>query len=176
VVYFFTKNWIVSNLLALSFSINAITLINLDSFKTGMILLSGLFVYDIFWVFGTPVMVSVATNFDAPIKVLFPRDIFTTEAFRFTMLGLGDIVIPGIYVALCLRFDLYLHQIRTGVLSADGKTKKKEIKPTCVFPMPYFLTCFAFYFLALATTVFVMHTFKAAQVFLLHFIPYLIYI
>ena len=30
----------------------------------------GLFFYDIFWVFGTDVMVSVATKFDAPIKVL----------------------------------------------------------------------------------------------------------
>jgi len=29
----------------------------------------GLFVYDIFWVFFTPVMVSVAKSFDAPIKV-----------------------------------------------------------------------------------------------------------
>ena len=28
---------------------------------------------DIFWVFATPVMVAVAKNFDAPIKLLFPR-------------------------------------------------------------------------------------------------------
>lgn len=35
--------------------------------------LKGLFFYDIFWVFFTPVMVSVAKNFDAPIKLLFPR-------------------------------------------------------------------------------------------------------
>ncbi|XP_021318294.1 uncharacterized protein LOC8086487 isoform X2 [Sorghum bicolor] len=32
----------------------------------------GLFVYNIFWVFFTPVMVSVAKYFDAPIKLLFP--------------------------------------------------------------------------------------------------------
>ena len=34
---------------------------------------AGLFFYDIFWVFCTPVMVSVAKSFDAPIKLLFPR-------------------------------------------------------------------------------------------------------
>lgn len=34
------------------------------------ILQAGLFIYDIFWVFCTPVMVSVAKSFDAPIKVL----------------------------------------------------------------------------------------------------------
>ncbi|PNX91774.1 signal peptide peptidase-like protein, partial [Trifolium pratense] len=53
---------------------------------------AGLFVYDIFWVFFTPVMVSVAKSFDAPIKLLFP----TADLKRpFSMLGLGDIVIPG---------------------------------------------------------------------------------
>lgn len=36
-------------------------------------LLAGLFLYDVFWVFFTPVMVSVAKNFEAPIKLLFPR-------------------------------------------------------------------------------------------------------
>ncbi len=39
----------------------------------GALLLTGLFFYDIFWVFGTPVMVSVAKSLDAPIKLLFPR-------------------------------------------------------------------------------------------------------
>lgn len=47
----YTNNWIVSNFIALSFSFNAISLLRLDSFKTGMILLSGLFLYDIYWVF-----------------------------------------------------------------------------------------------------------------------------
>jgi minor histocompatibility antigen H13 len=100
VYYSLSKNWIASNVFGLSFSINAIQLLSLDSFKTGMILLSGLFFYDIFWVFYTPVMVSVAKNFDAPIKLLWPRDIISyllndLEKVHFTMLGLGDIVIPG---------------------------------------------------------------------------------
>ena len=33
----------------------------------GAVLLSGLFFYDIFWVFGSPVMVTVAKSLDAPI-------------------------------------------------------------------------------------------------------------
>jgi minor histocompatibility antigen H13 len=43
-------------------------------------------------------MVYVATSFEAPIKLLMPKFFFTTpgEMDRpFTMLGLGDIVIPG---------------------------------------------------------------------------------
>jgi len=47
----------------------------LGNFKTGALLLSLLFVYDIFFVFGTDVMVTVAKNIDAPIKLQFPRDL-----------------------------------------------------------------------------------------------------
>ncbi|CAN4119764.1 unnamed protein product [Withania somnifera] len=97
------KHWLANNVLGLAFCIQGIEMLSLGSFKTGAILLGGLFVYDIFWVFFTPVMVSVAKSFDAPIKLLFP----TADAKRpFSMLGLGDIVIPGIFVALALRFDV----------------------------------------------------------------------
>eukprot|EP00958_Prasinococcus_capsulatus_P027655 scaffold5769_cov402-Prasinococcus_capsulatus_cf.AAC.4 len=82
----------------------------MGSVKIGTILLGGLFFYDIFWVFCTPVMVGVAKNIDAPIKLLFPRlleiDADPDAAKPFSMLGLGDIVIPGIYVALLLRMDV----------------------------------------------------------------------
>lgn len=78
------------------FSFNAISLIRLPSFKVGIILLAGLFVYDIYWVFFTPVMVSVAKNFDVPIKMQFPKDLGDKSA-GFTMLGLGDIVIPCVF-------------------------------------------------------------------------------
>lgn len=44
-------------------------------FLTSCKLQAGLFVYDIFWVFFTPVMVSVAKSFDAPIKVGKSRSI-----------------------------------------------------------------------------------------------------
>jgi hypothetical protein len=47
-----------------------IILLIFDSFYTDL-WQAGLFVYDIFWVFFTPVMVSVAKSFDAPIKVCF---------------------------------------------------------------------------------------------------------
>jgi presenilin-like A22 family membrane protease len=102
--YVATKHWVLSNILGISFSISGITYLSLGSYKVGAILLLGLFVYDIFWVFGTDVMVTVAKSFDAPIKLLFPRDIFAAE-FKHSMLGLGDIVIPGIFVALLARFD-----------------------------------------------------------------------
>ncbi len=123
---------------------------SLFSFANAYSLQSGLFFYDIFWVFATDVMVTVAKNFDAPVKLLFPRDIFATP-LQHSMLGLGDIVIPGIFLALLLRFD---HKI------ARNKQSGR-------FAKPYFTTGFIAYILGLVTTIFVMHTFKAAQVMLI---------
>uniref|UniRef100_M4DLM1 Uncharacterized protein n=1 Tax=Brassica campestris TaxID=3711 RepID=M4DLM1_BRACM len=98
----------------------------------------GLFFYDIFWVFFTPVMVSVAKSFDAPIKLLFP----TGDALRpYSMLGLGDIVIPGIFVALALRFDV---------------SKRSQPK--------YFTSAFVGYVVGVVLTIVVMSWFQAAQV------------
>ncbi|KAJ8653126.1 hypothetical protein O0I10_011175 [Lichtheimia ornata] len=165
--YSLTKNWIASNVFGLCFSINAIQLLSLDSFKTGMIMLSGLFFYDIFWVFGTEVMVSVAKNFDAPIKVIWPRNIIgyvlgaADEEHNFTMLGLGDIVIPGIFVALCLRFDRHMSWNR----NPTGEFR------SLAFPKPYFKSCLVAYVLGLATTMGVMHVFHAAQPALLYLSP-----
>ncbi|KAL9234810.1 hypothetical protein vseg_009636 [Gypsophila vaccaria] len=139
------KHWLANNTLGLAFCIQGIEMLSLGSFKTGAILLGGLFFYDIFWVFFTPVMVSVAKSFDAPIKLLFP----TADAARpFSMLGLGDIVIPGIFVALALRFDV-----------SRGKESQ------------YFKSAFFGYALGMILTIFVMNWFQAAQPALLYIVP-----
>lgn len=139
------KHWLANNILGLAFCIQGIEMLSLGSFKTGAILLGGLFLYDIFWVFFTPVMVSVAKSFDAPIKLLFP----TADAARpFSMLGLGDIVIPGIFVALALRFDV-----------SRGKESQ------------YFKSAFIGYTAGLVLTIVVMNWFQAAQPALLYIVP-----
>lgn len=150
IYYAFTKYWIVCNFLSICFAIQGITMLSLGSFQNGVILLVGLFFYDIFFVFGTEIMVTVAKSFDAPIKIVFPRDVFA-ETFKFSMLGLGDIVIPGVFVALLLRFDR----------SLDIKLKATK----------YFNSNMLFYVVGLVVTIFVMHVFKAAQPALLYLVP-----
>ncbi|XP_065167194.1 minor histocompatibility antigen H13 isoform X2 [Atheta coriaria] len=149
--YLWKKHWIANNLFGLAFAVNAVELLHLNNVVTGCILLSGLFLYDIFWVFGTDVMVTVAKSFEAPIKLVFPQDLLTNglAANNFAMLGLGDIVIPGIFIALLLRFDFSL--------------KRK----TYTY---FYATCFA-YFAGLLTTILVMHMFKHAQPALLYLVP-----
>jgi len=154
-------NWLANDLLGTCFCIQAIEMMSLGTYQNGVILLTGLFFYDIFWVFGTgyfmegdnSVMVSVAKNFDAPIKLLFPKS-YPPKAGpgQFSMLGLGDIVIPGIFVALSLRYD-----VRQGITTK------------------IFNWAMGGYVLGLGATVFVMHVFKAAQPALLYIVPSLIF-
>lgn len=59
--YFAEKHWLANNVLGLAFSVQGIEHLSLGAVSTGVILLSGLFFYDIFWVFCTPVMVSVVS-------------------------------------------------------------------------------------------------------------------
>ncbi|KAE8212727.1 hypothetical protein CF319_g918 [Tilletia indica] len=174
--YVATRNWVASNIVALSLATNAITLMGLDSFRTGMIMLGGLFLYDIFWVFGTEVMVSVAKNFDAPIKILWPKNLIdvlqylagggsisSQPKWAFTMLGLGDIVIPGIFISLALRFD------QNQAAAKKPSTSFTRFKTN--FPKPYFHATVLAYILGLATTMAVMHIFRAAQPALLYLSP-----
>nr|XP_027800984.1 minor histocompatibility antigen H13 isoform X2 [Marmota flaviventris] len=149
--YLLRKHWIANNLFGLAFSLNGVELLHLNNVSTGCILLGGLFIYDVFWVFGTNVMVTVAKSFEAPIKLVFPQDLLEKglEADNFAMLGLGDIVIPGIFIALLLRFDISL---------------KKNTHT-------YFYTSFAAYIFGLGLTIFIMHIFKHAQPALLYLVP-----
>ncbi|KAJ7647348.1 peptidase A22B, signal peptide peptidase [Roridomyces roridus] len=142
---------LLTDVLGVAFALNAISLMKLDSFHTGVILLSGLFFYDVWWVFGTEVMVKVATSLDVPIKLLFPKG-----ARGYTMLGLGDVVVPGLFVALALRYD---HQ-RAGRPAAGVP-----------YPKPFFWTQMAMYVAGLAVTMGVMHFFQRAQPALLFLSP-----
>ena len=62
------QHWIANNIFGLAFSVNGVEMLHLNNVLTGCILLGGLFIYDIFWVFATDVMVTVARSFEAPIK------------------------------------------------------------------------------------------------------------
>ena len=170
--YGFRKHWLANNALGLAFSLTGIEHLSLGSVSTGAILLGGLFVYDVFWVFCTPVMVTVAKSFDAPIKLLFPRSLAAARGAvgtaaaaaggaaatktasmgaPFSMLGLGDIVIPGIFVALLLRFD-----------RSPGRGAGKA---------SYFKPAFGGYVSGLVATIVVMNVFQAAQPALLYIVP-----
>lgn len=109
------KPWWLTNLLDFGFSYSALQYMSPTTFWTGTLILSSLFFYDIYFVFFTPMMVTVATKLDIPIKLLFPRPATPgadPSKPALSMLGLGDVVLPGIMIGLALRFDLYLFYLR----------------------------------------------------------------
>jgi hypothetical protein len=91
----------------------------------------------------------VAKSFDGPIKLLFPRVLATASSKgEFSLLGLGDIVIPGLFVSLLLRFD--------AVRAMEATINKYNYLTIdqAPFPKPYFhvsaLICFELCFLMCA--------------------------
>lgn len=98
-------------------------------------------------------MVAVATGLDVPIKLVWPKSLAFSSTSGFSMLGLGDIVIPGAFISLALRFDL------------QRSPFKSAVKP---FSKPYFTSALVAYVLGLTTTIVVMHKFRAAQPALLY--------
>jgi len=177
--YVTTSHWASSNLFGIAFSIQGIELLSLGTYQNGCILLGGLFVYDIFWVFGTEVMVTVAKSFEAPIKLLFPQ---VTAGEPPSMLGLGDIVIPGILIALLLRFDYFMlsrqpltdEQLHTSASPFDLAEGGKPRGPWWTMDWglkPYFWSVMVWYVIGLATTLGCMYFFKAAQPALLYLVP-----
>eukprot|EP00775_Hariotina_reticulata_P010035 gene10035-10191_t len=100
-------NFTLNNMVACLVATEILALVDIKSFRAAGLLLLGLMAYDVFWVFGSPkvvgdnVMLTVATSdlIVGPTRLLFPRGTGGTgEAadFPFSLLGLGDIAIPGL--------------------------------------------------------------------------------
>lgn len=134
VTYFMliAKPWFLTNFMGFAFCYGTLQFMSPTTFWTGTLLLSALFFYDIYFVFFTPLMVTVATKLDVPIKLLFPRPAPTEEdpnAMNLAMLGLGDIVIPGMVVGLALRFDLYMYYLKKQSSSPKAVDALSDDKP-----------------------------------------------
>lgn len=120
-LYLYTESAMLSNVIGLSVCYMAFNWMSVTSFSIGTMVLVGLFFYDIIMVFYTPFMVAVATQIDAPLKLTYEA------AGRSSLLGLGDIVIPGIFICLALRFDLWRHyQRKVTRVQQDLKTVTQE--------------------------------------------------
>ncbi|KAJ3495347.1 hypothetical protein NLG97_g3460 [Lecanicillium saksenae] len=142
VFYFTTTSPFLSNILGYGMCYCSFLVLSPTDLLIGSLVLWGLFFYDIFMVFYTPYMVTVATTLDVPIKLQFKA------ANRQSILGLGDIVIPGMFIAWALRADLWMHYRRlvkyestdlqivekdtSGELVTRSETKHREIKPSYV--------------------------------------------
>ncbi|KAJ8387727.1 hypothetical protein AAFF_G00150280 [Aldrovandia affinis] len=122
--------WVLQDALGIAFCLYMLKTIRLPTFKACTLLLVVLFVYDVFFVFITPlftshgesIMVEVAagpsdssTQEKLPMVLKVPRLNSSPLALcdrPFSLLGFGDILVPGLLVAYCHRFDIVMHSSR----------------------------------------------------------------
>jgi len=156
-------SWVLQDFLGILFSINMLKVLRLPSFKICTCLLSALFFYDIFFVFITPlfmkdgksVMVEVATGHNSeeqlPMVLRVPHlNSDPCYSYTYSLLGFGDILVPGLLLAFCHGFDLMI-----------GTPKKLYWVLSCV--------C---YTLGLITTFISLYIMNSAQPALLYLVPF----
>ena len=119
--WYFTKSWVASNVIGCLGVMVILKMVRLNKLMPGLLLLSALFLYDIFWVFLSPyifrgesVMIVVATNVDLPAKLVCPQYDLSTifsggNAFlSWSLIGLGDLAVPGFYLSYISRFGEHM--------------------------------------------------------------------
>ncbi|KAI4344990.1 hypothetical protein L6164_012160 [Bauhinia variegata] len=106
-------SWIGQDILGIGLMITVLQLARLPNIKVATVLLCCAFVYDIFWVFISPVifhqsvMITVAQGDESgeaiPMLLRFPC-LFDPWG-GYDMIGFGDILFPGLLVSFARRFD-----------------------------------------------------------------------
>ncbi|KAJ1093407.1 hypothetical protein NDU88_006508 [Pleurodeles waltl] len=191
-IWVLTGHWLLMDALAMGLCVAMIAFVRLPSLKVSCLLLSGLLIYDVFWVFfsayifNSNVMVKVATQpadnpldvlsrklhlgpnvgrdvprLSLPGKLVFP----SSTGSHFSMLGIGDIVMPGLLLCFVLRYDNYKKQATSdpqGTANASGRMQK----------VSYFHCTLIGYFVGLLTATVASRIHRAAQPALLYLVPF----
>ncbi|XP_010255329.1 PREDICTED: signal peptide peptidase-like 4 [Nelumbo nucifera] len=116
--------WIGQDILGIALIITVLQIVRVPNLKVGTVLLSCAFMYDIFWVFVSKkwfhesVMIVVARGDKSgedgiPMLLKIPRMFDPWGGY--SIIGFGDILLPGLLIAFSLRYDwLAKKNLRTG--------------------------------------------------------------
>ena len=102
--------WVSNDAIGYTLLIKLVATIQVGKFRLIALLFAAMICYDCFFVFGSDVMVTVATKVENPMKFVFPSDlsqVLTAQASsqNFSIIGFGDVFIPAILASLALRMD-----------------------------------------------------------------------
>ncbi|XP_062208703.1 signal peptide peptidase-like 3 [Phragmites australis] len=105
--------WVGQNLMGICMMILVLQVVHMPNIKVASALLISAFLYDIFWVFISPlifkksVMITVARGSDdgpsLPMVLKMPKEFDSWNGYD--MIGFGDILFPGLLVAFSFRYD-----------------------------------------------------------------------
>ncbi|KAJ0565092.1 putative presenilin/signal peptide peptidase [Helianthus annuus] len=117
-------SWIAQDILGIALIITVLQIVHVPNLKVGTVLLGCAFMYDIFWVFVSKklfhesVMIVVARGDKSgedgiPMLLKIPRMFDPWGGF--SIIGFGDILLPGLLITFSLRYDwLAKKRIRAG--------------------------------------------------------------
>jgi hypothetical protein len=108
--------WIGQDVLGIALIITVLQIVHVPNLKVGTVLLSCAFLYDIFWVFVSKklfhesVMIVVARGDKSgedgiPMLLKIPRMFDPWGGY--SIIGFGDILLPGLLIAFALRFNIH---------------------------------------------------------------------
>lgn len=163
--------WIGQDMLSICFLLSTIQFIRLPSLKIASILLGAFLLYDVFFVFVTPlitsshdsVMVTAATGGSGndetlPLVIIIPRFSLPRCLSGSSMLGFGDIIMPSLLVSFCRGVDLSLRPRHPDYVTRTASNA-------------YFLAGVLGYVLGLLLTYGALMLTNAAQPALLYLVP-----
>ncbi|XP_038647520.1 signal peptide peptidase-like 3 isoform X2 [Scyliorhinus canicula] len=190
-IWVLTGHWLLMDALAMGLCVAMIAFVRLPSLKVSCLLLSGLLIYDVFWVFfsayifNSNVMVKVATQpadnpldvlsrklhlgpnvgrdvprLSLPGKLVFPSSTGT----HFSMLGIGDIVMPGLLLCFVLRYDNFKKISNSEAIPPNVPGRMQKVS--------YFHCTLIGYFVGLLTATVASRIHRAAQPALLYLVPF----
>ena len=199
ILWMLTGSMALNNLLGICLCISFISFVRLPSLKVTTYLLSALFFYDIFWVFfseglfGKNVMVEAATkqaenpavlvldalhmpssglaqHLDLPVKLVFPGNLLDWDPSKpGLMLGLGDMALPGMLIALLYSEDVFKWQQQCG--GSLGSVVKLSFRSRDFWCTSYVLPSWIGYGVGMFLALGIGTVFQAAQPALLYLVP-----
>jgi len=167
--YALTKHWILNNICAFAFCLYALRNINIKKLSFAFIMLALFLIYDLFFVFGTEIMETLAVNIEGPIRLLYLK-----KDGQFALIGLGDVLLPGIVISFCLRIDVFIYFKQRLI---DNKETLKSAFPVNarMFSKVYFTGSLIGYLCGFVIAIVITHTFSKAQPALLYLVPSVIF-
>lgn len=120
-IWYYTRNWVLSNMICASLGYLAVRLLNMPNFWMLALLFVCMFCFDVFWVFASEAvftskasfMENAANGIDIPIKFTMPY----IWADGSTMIGLGDFLIPCLGMKFFRKFDVKVKDIGLHITS-----------------------------------------------------------
>ena len=166
-IYFLTRHYILNDIICFCLAFTTLSFIILKSFLLCFVCLFAFFIYDTFWVFYSEkiftenVMVVAATSIQIPIKIEFPILFSNNPIKNCMLLGLGDILLPGMVIKYCRRFDLLKKKMEKKKL---GQRKKKT-------KMNFYSFNLLLYFISVVLAMIMMFVFDHGQPVLFYISP-----